>query len=769
MNFFKIKEQILQWTIRQAIGHSKRTVVLSVIATILMGSGIRFLVMDDDMMKMLPKNLESRISWDEVQNEFGSTEIIFVAFGSEDSSAYSAYALDNLWQLSEDLELLESVREVTNISTSTKIEQNDGFMEINDLQPSEKLTRNDIDEIKVYLNKNPKLKRRLISKNENYLITMIQPEFGFGLDRFRNDVVHVADSLLADYEIHYGGTAYVTGSVPQLIRDDVQLLIKAGLIIMLIMLLLNLRSLKAVIMVFIVIIPSLIAMMGFMGWAYKITGLTCFLFALLNTSMPIILLTIANSDGVHVITKFFREFRRLKSVKIAIEYTMESLLIPIFLTSITTIAAFLTMISSPLEPLIGYGICMSVGIAWAWILSSLTLPAMINMIPWDSTSYSIAKPSILENLASFFSTIVTRFPVQTFSIGVLMVVLGGIGIQSINVDVNVANFFKPGTEIRDSMDFMDREMSGTMDLRVRIEADVRDPRILNGIDSLQSFIQQNENISVTYSIADVVKQMHRTVMDDSLKYESIPSTREKVNNLFTMYYMSGDQDGLSSMIDHDHETTLITSLSSIMSTEDIFSLVRLMTTYIDEHFFGAEKISITGMIVVIRDMVLMVIRSSLLSIAISVVLIGLITALFFGRVFWGALSIIPLFSAVILNFGLMGHFNITLNHITAILSSIIIGVGVDFAIHYISQFQKLSKIKREKNVTKDVVKDVGYPILLDAGSNMGFGALIFSVFLPVQYIGGLMVFAMISTSLGTLVLLASGTQILSDRLSKVKT
>ena len=767
MNFSKIKEQIIQWTTRQAIGHSKRTVVLSVIATILMGSGIRFLVMDDDMMKMLPKNLESRISWDEVQNEFGSTEIIFVAFGSKDSSAYSAHALDNLWQLSENLELLESVREVTNISTSTKIEQYDGFMEIDDLQPSKKLTRNEIDEIKVYLNKNPKLKRRLISKNENYLVTMVQPEFGFGLDRFRNDVVHVADSLLADYEIHYGGTAYVTGSVPQLIREDVQLLIKAGLIIMLIMLLVNLRSLKAVIMVFIVIIPSLIAMMGFMGWAYKITGSNCFLFALLNTSMPIILLTIANSDGVHVITKFFREFRRLKSVETAIEYTMESLLIPIFMTSITTIAAFLTMISSPLEPLIGYGICMSIGIAWAWILSSLTLPAMINIVSWNPKSFSIIKPSMFENLASLFSTIVTRFPVQTFSIGVIMVFLGGIGIQSINVDVNVANFFKPGTEIRDSMDFMDREMSGTMDLRVRIEADVRDPRILNGIDSLQSFIQQNENISVTYSIADVVKQMHRTVMDDSLKYESIPSTREKVNNLFTMYYMSGDQDGLSSMIDQDHKTTLITSLGSIMSTEDIFSLLGSMTTYIDKHLFGTEKINVTGMIVVIRDMVLMVIRSALLSIVVSVLLIGLITSLFFGRVIWGALSIIPLLSAVILNFGLMGHFDIALNHITAILSSIIIGVGVDFAIHYISQFQNLSNNKNGKDKTMEAVKDVGYPILLDAGSNMGFGALIFSVFLPVQYIGGLMVFAMISTSLGTLVLLASGTQILSDRFSKL--
>ena len=758
----------MRWSIRQAIAHSKRTVVLSAIATIFMGSGLRYLVMDDDMMKMLPKNLESRISWDEVQQEFGSTEIIFVAFGREDSSVYNQQALHNLWLLSENLESLEVVSEVTNISTSTRIDQHDGFMEIDDLQSSEKPSKNEIDEIKVYLEKNPKLKKRLISKYENYLLTIIKPEHGYGLDRFRNDVVLVADSILAEYEIHYGGTAYVTGSVPQLIREDVQLLIKVGLIIMLIMLLVNLRSLKAVTMVFIVIIPSLIAMMGFMGWAYKITGSSCFLFALLNTSMPIILLTIANSDGVHVITKFFREFRRLENVKTAIEYSMESLLIPIFLTSITTIAAFLTMISSPLEPLIGYGICMSVGIAWAWILSSLTLPAMINLVHWNSESDSIVKPSMLESLASFFSKIVTRFPVQTFSGGVLMVFLGGIGIQKINVDVNVANFFNPGTEIRDSMDFMDREMSGTMDLRVRIEADLRDPHILNEIDSLQSFVQENENISVTYSIADVVKQMHRTVMNDSLKYESIPSIREKVNNLFTMYYMSGNQDELSSMIDHDHETTLMTSLCTIMSTEDVFSLVGSITAYLEEHFDGAEKISITGMIVVIRDMVLMVIRSSLLSIAISVVLIGLITALFFGRVFWGALSIIPLFSAVILNFGLMGHFDITLNHITAILSSIIIGVGVDFAIHYISQFQKLSKIKKEKNVTMDVVEDVGYPILLDAGSNMGFGALIFSVFLPVQYIGGLMVFAMISTSLGTLVLLASGTQILSDHIIKAK-
>jgi len=766
MNFFLCKDQIKQWSIDQAIHHSRRTIIISILATLILGSGLRFLVMDDDMMKMLPKDLESKISWDAVQDEFGSTEIIFVAFGHEESSVYGQKALSDLWVLSENLRMLDVVHKITNISTATRIDQYDGFMEIDDLQSSKKLTENEIDEIKKYLDKNSELKKQLVSRDENYLLTIIQPNDDVGLDRFRNSVVQVSDSILVDYKIHYGGTAYVTGSVPQLIRKDVQSLIKVGLVIMLMMLLVNLRSFQAVLMVMAVIVSSLIAMMGFMGWAYKITGSDRFLFALLNTSMPIILLTIANSDGVHVITKFFREFRRLGNVQSAIEASMGALLVPIFLTSITTIAAFLTMITSPLEPLIGYGICISVGIAWAWILSSILLPAIINMREWDQNSNFIANPSVLERLVSGIGRMVVGYPKHVFSGGLALVILGLFGLNRVSVDVNVANFFKPGTEIRDSMDFMDQEMSGTMDLRIRIEGDVKDPTILNQMDSLQTFIEDNDQVIVTYSIADVVKQMHRTVMDDSMKYESIPLEREKVNNLFTMYYMSGDAEELASVVDHDHEVALITSLSSVMSTEDVFLFVGSITEYIKGHFQGIIDISVTGMIVVIRDMVLMVISSSLLSILISIVLIGLITSVFFGRVVWGGLSVIPLIGAVILNFGLMGHFNITLNHITAILSSIIIGVGVDFAIHFIAQFRRLSETVKEKNLTKEVVGDVGYPILLDAASNMGFGALIFSAFIPVQYIGGLMVFAMLSTSLGTLTLLASSTELLTDHLIK---
>ena len=764
MNIAQIHISIKQWFVDQALQHSRRTITLSILATLFMGSGIRFLVMDDDMMKMLPKELESKVTWDAIQNEFGSTEIIFIAFGRQGESAYQEKTLADLWTLTEQLNILSTVDDISNISNATRIDQVDGFLEIDDLQIRKVLSSSEIDDIKVYLNKNQDLKKQLVSKGEEYLLTIIQPFDQVGLDQFRNDIVSVADSILSNYDVHYGGTAYVTGSVPQLIRDDVQSLIKMGMIIMLVILLFNLRSIHAVLMVMMVILSSLIAMMGFMGWAYKITGSDRFLFALLNTSMPIILLTIANSDGVHVVTKFFREFRKLRDVNTAIESSMDALLLPIFLTSITTIAAFLTMVSSPLEPLIGYGVSISVGIAWAWLMSSLMLPAVISTKKWDPNSKAIALASIFEKLVGKIANIVTRYPKYVFSSGLILVLAGLMGLYKITIDVNVASFFKPGTEIRDSMDFIDEKMSGTMDLRVRLDADIKDPIVLQKMDSLQSYIEENNQVKVTYSIANVVKQMHRTVMDDSLEYETIPVEREKVNNLFTMYSMSGDPEDFSSLVDYEYSSGLITALSSVMSTEDVFSFVGSITDHIEQNFDQTINIDVTGMIVVIRDMVLMVIRSSFLSILISLVLICSITALFFKRIIWGILAVIPLTGAVILNFGLMGHFGITLNHITAILSSIIIGVGVDFAIHFISQFQRLSSSIDRGDLSQEVIKDVGYPIILDAGSNMGFGALLFSAFIPVQYIGGLMVFAMISTSLGTLTLLSSSTELLKDHL-----
>ena len=103
--------------------------------------------------------------------------------------------------------------------------------------------------------------------------------------------------------------------------------------------------------------------------------------------------------------------------------------------------------------------------------------------------------------------------------------------------------------------------------------------------------------------------------------------------------------------------------------------------------------------------------------------------------------------------------------LTALLISIIIGVGVDFSIHYISDYiTKMKQNANQKLINIETFSDVGYPIFLDVISNLGFIGLLFSVIIPLNYMGVLMVLAMLSTSFGTLVILFSIIGIINEKL-----
>lgn len=752
------------WFIKQSLDFPVRTIIFSLLITLFTASGARFFIIDDDMLKILPKDLDSRVSWDLIQDEFGSTEVIFVAFGKEGKSIFNPGAMATLWDLTKALEGTNQVEEVISISSATRMDNIDGFMEIDDLQSERNLNQEEVDKIQGYLDKNPTIKKRFISEDNQYFLVTIQPYESGALNTFRDSITTISSPILNDYEIHYGGQAYLTGTMPELIRDDVVGLARIGVLIMTVILLANLRSIAGVTMVLMLIGLSLIAMIGVQGWVYHLTGSDRFLFTLANTSMPIILLTIANSDGVHVISKFFKELRVKEDSRKALASTMDSLLIPIFLTTITTIAAFATMTVSPIEPLFGYGIIIGAGIAWAWFLSSLLLPAVISLKKWDNNSIAIRRRSIFENIIKKLGKVVLTHPKYVFTVGVAFVIIGCTGLSKIIVDVNMVNFFEPGTEIRDSMDFLDEKMAGTVDIRVRAEGDMKNPEILSSMRKLQNIMEEDEKVSTSFSIANVVEQMHRTVMDDDPSYEVIPDDQDKVNNLFTMYSMSGDPDDFSSMVDYEYKIGLITAFSKVMSTIEIFDYVEKMNREVMSLEASGLDLEFTGMIVILRDLVDMIVSSSILNIVFSLIIIGIIASIFFKRILWGLLAVVPLFSAVIINFGFMGYFGIELSHVTALLSSIIIGVGVDFSIHYISQFRRLSRTVESDKLSREVIDDVGYPIILDAGSNMGFGALLFSVFLPIQNIGGLMVFAMVSTSIGTLTVLAALSELLKHRL-----
>ena len=247
-----------KWAISQSLDHPKRTVLISILITLLFASGIKMFAIEDDMMKILPKSMESVQTWDTIKDEFGSTEMMFIAFGKRGESVFNSKTLSTLWDVTEAIEAIPGVSEVMSISTSNRMDSDDGFLEVSDLQPSRVLTENEIVSIKEYLNDNSNISDRFLNNDEDFLNLVVKPENGSEIDLLSKEVVKIADDILGNYDIHYGGQVYLMGTMTTLIRGDIGALMRVGIIIMLLIFLLSLRSVPAVLMNMVVIFSSLI-------------------------------------------------------------------------------------------------------------------------------------------------------------------------------------------------------------------------------------------------------------------------------------------------------------------------------------------------------------------------------------------------------------------------------------------------------------------------------------------------------------------------------
>ncbi|MCK4579598.1 MAG: MMPL family transporter [Candidatus Marinimicrobia bacterium] len=748
-----MKQKFITWTVERP----HQSITLAVLLSLIIASGVRFIHIEDDLMKMLPEDIPSRLLWNEIEDQFGSTEPIFISVGKSGESIFTPQVLAQIWDLSIAFEDLPQVDEVRSLATMNKIFNDDGFMEVGDLMAARDLSADEIAEMRRYLDDNQNISRMMVSRHGDYASLMVLPIPGTSDEEMANAINTVQSGIGDGYEYHIGGLPYVRGIIGESVRSDIVGLMRVGLLLLIVILLLNLRSVPALLMTLVVIVLSAITMVGFFGWVFILTQSDKFNFTLLNSNMPIILLTIATADAVHIITRFFREMRARQDVRASVVATMDVLMLPVFLTSITTMAGFLSLLTSPLGPMMGYGLTVSFGIAWAWFLSVTLLPSVMTRYKWKLSGRALRSAGVFERAIHKIGKSVLRRPRIVLGSGLFILLVSVAGIFMVKVEVNIIKFFKPGSEMRASMDFLDREMYGSSSLAFRVRGDIKSPGILTGMENIQNQLEKESAIGNTLSLATIIAKMHRVVMDDSVEYEVIPETRAKVANLLTLYSMSGDPDDFSSLVDYDYETALITANMRTISTAEMVELVRRLEDRLGEDKPEQMETELSGFPVFLRDLTALLVGSSLRSLTLSLVFVVIISWIFFRSLAWGLLAVIPLASAIVLCFGLMGWVGIELSHVTALLTSIIIGVGVDFAVHFVAQYRHFqSQGMAVDEISQAAIDDVGYPILLNvAAVSVGFSALLASSFVPMNYMGGLVIISMFSAAIGTLTILAT--------------
>ena len=125
-------------------------------------------------MKAFPQKLPSKIIWEEIKDNFGETEFIFIAFGRNGHDMLRDTAAIKASQLfTEALDSIETINKVISLSTFNKISGSEYELDFGLLQDEDflyYLDNNDtininrvLDEIEYYFIQNSDHKQRLIS------------------------------------------------------------------------------------------------------------------------------------------------------------------------------------------------------------------------------------------------------------------------------------------------------------------------------------------------------------------------------------------------------------------------------------------------------------------------------------------------------------------------------------------------------------------------------------------------------------------------------
>lgn len=319
-------------------------------------------------------------------------------------------------------------------------------------------------------------------------------------------------------------------------------------------------------------------------------------------------------------------------------------------------------------------------------------------------------------------------------------------------------------EIESTTVISDSSLSGSstsMDTEVVMSVDQK-----LSTDELVQFVSQImiEAGQTNLTAAELVEKIQRELNYQGAAYNEIPydvskypvATREELKNLISQYLLlySGSLD---EMIDDQLAPKKAKMIIQLKTWSNVSTnrIKQKIIEYVEANFPKGYQVSVSGF----ADMGLaannLIIISQIKSIIISFVIVFLIVTLSFKSLSAGLYGIIPLGVSLLINFGLMGYLGIKLDIGTAMAASVVIGIGVDYTIHFLATYNYERKRNNDLEiVTKNALISTGKAIIFNAVSvAAGFIVLVLSNFYPLKHLGFLIGITMFTSSIAALTIL----------------
>jgi len=714
--------------------HYPRSIIASIILfTVFFLWKIPDLNIDPGMRSLVPANHKIVKNMELAEDLFSSNEIVIIAVESE--NLLSERSLTKFSLLHDSLENMHSVSRVASIYNQRYIVPDAGGFEIQkliDKIPSDSIAKiNFIETIHA-----SDIIGNLISTDLDIMcfIAQITASTDFDEIAFRDNIYNIISHFEKPEKIYLASSIISSAESIDSVKRDMRTFTPIALGLMILLLILSFRSWTGTFLPLFVVGFSILWTFGLMAWLDISVPI-------IGGLIPIMLIAIANNYGIHIISHYY-EFTKIDqnlSRTEILKRTMKRLGMPIFLAGITTVISFMSLMTHELSKVREIGLLVSFGIAVSFFLSLFLIPAILILVPRPTYLGNDNSLEFVNNFLVKWGKFFVRNRGPFLSILFVGMFLFSFGIRDITIDTVPDHFFPEDSKIRKASAVINKTFGGSTQLNILIEGDIYDPSSLEHIDRLMSHIKdKNKAVSSTYSIADVIKKMHYSFNNGNIDSLKIPSSRELIEQYMFLYSIAGEDNDFDLILNDTDNPSFSQCFVRIkkVSTVDLMALVDDTEDYIHSNYYDGRPIKpmLSGPAALLGAVSHLVIRGQIISLAIASLVILIIMSIVFRSFIGGLLASLPMSLAVLLIFGLLGNFGIPLNMTTSLLTCILVGVGIDYSVHFLWHLREHIRDGDElEQAITNTMKVSGKGILFNGISVIvGFSVLMYSVFMPLK-------------------------------------
>ena len=719
-------------------------VVVTTLITLFFGYSLKDLKINADLLSYLPENDKTAALFYDIGKNYGGNDMVMI--GVQNDNVFDHEVLTHIKQITDTLKSVNGVTYVSSLTDIIDIKGSDWGIEIGKLIDEYNIpeTKEELKILQEYTLSKEMYKGSIVSEDASSSIIIAKLDADKNKVDVTKDIIQKIEQLDLPEEIFFGGFPVTIYEAGKIISHDIIFLLPIAMFLIFAVLFFSFRTTRGVVLPVLVVTITII-------WVMGLLSLLGFEISLITNIIPVILLAVGSAYVIHVINRINEE--KEKDFNKRMLKSLAYIIVPVFLTSVTTFFGFISFVAGAYLTMIReFGIFTSIGVIFALILSVTFAPSLISIFNWTGGNSAIKSKSGKEH---FLTALLKKLNYAIFhyskpiliawSVVILISIIGAFRVER---KVDIIDYFKENTPVKASERLLQTKFTGTQPLFIQVTGNMQSPEVLTGMKEIQDFIESTPYIKKSQSVADLIMEMNDVMGEGKL----IPEDEAKIQQL---WFLLEGQEIMDQLVSYDLDEGLIQANAATMEIEELKVLNDELNEFLIQNKNDAYQVKVTGMPLIYEKIDNSLVNGQRNSLVFATLLVFLIVSILFKSVSKGALAIIPIVTTLIVLFGFMGLTGIPLDIATVLTGSITIGIGIDYAIHFLTHFN--ADFKKTKSIPAAIEENInisGKAIVINVMTvSLGFLSLLLSNLIPLQRFGVLIAVTMIISGLSTLTLL----------------